>query len=272
MEFNSTKFEVIQYGNHESMKSSSNYKSPNGSSIPTKSSLKDLGVMLSDTGSFDVQIQSVIKKVSSMLGWIYRTFKTRHPQPMLTLYKSLVRSPLEYACPLWSPTKASQIAALEAVQRSFTRKIVTLCGADRPDYWSRLQILGLQSLQRRRERYLVLYIFKIINELVPNPGIIWSTNPRTGIHAQVQEIKAHASAQVRQLRSSSLSYHGAKTFNCLPIPLCSFMCDNERSPTLEAYKRKLDKFLSTVPDQPTVPGLLRAADSNQLIDQVTRCH
>jgi hypothetical protein len=34
-------------------------------------------------------------------------------------------------------------------------------------YWERLQRLGLYSLQRRRDRYFILYTWKI-TEMVPN--------------------------------------------------------------------------------------------------------
>jgi hypothetical protein len=41
----------------------------------------------------------------------------------------------------------------------------------------RLKALKLYSLERRRERYTVLYMWKIIRGLVPNPGISTRWNP-----------------------------------------------------------------------------------------------
>ena len=38
--------------------------------------------------------------------------------------------------------------------------------------------------------------------------------------------------------------------------------------TVERFKGELDKFLRTIPDEPTVPGRGRAASSNSLIDQI----
>ena len=40
------------------------------------------------------------------------------------------------------------------------------------------------------------------------------------------------------------------------------------TPDLEKFKEKLDKFLSLVPDQPTVPGLTCPALSNSILDQI----
>ena len=54
---------------------------------------------------------------------------------------------------------------MESVQRSFTKHIF---GMKDLDYKTRLNRLGLYSLQRRRERYLIIYIWKILENLVPN--------------------------------------------------------------------------------------------------------
>ena len=43
---------------------------------------------------------------------------------------------------------------------------------------------------------------------------------------------------------------------------------NENSGDFALFKNHLDIFLSTVPDQPTIPGLSRAAATNSLLDQV----
>ena len=98
---------------------------------------------------------------------------------MLPLLKSLVRSQVEYASPIWSPTKQNLINTLEKIQEDFTSKFqrfrdydpelgMTICNTSYPE---RLRILKLDSLQRRRERYSIIYMEKIKLGLVPNPGI-----------------------------------------------------------------------------------------------------
>ena len=84
---------------------------------------------------------------------------------MLTLYKSLVMSRLEYASQLWSPYLLKHVYLIEKVQRAFTKHISGMCFLS---YSKRLEVLKLYSLQRRRERYGIIYVWKIIEGLVPN--------------------------------------------------------------------------------------------------------
>ena len=66
---------------------------------------------------------------------------------------------------LKSPWKAKDIQAIEAIQRTFTYKITEV---QHLNYWEKLHKLKLDSLQRRRERYIIFYIWKITQHMVPN--------------------------------------------------------------------------------------------------------
>ena len=99
------------------------------------------------------------------MGWVLRVFQSRKSSLMRTLLKSLVIPLLEYCCQLWNPWKAKDIQAIEAIQRTFTYKISEV---QRLNYWERLHELKLYSLQRRRERYIIIYIRKITQHMVLN--------------------------------------------------------------------------------------------------------
>ena len=96
-----------------------------------------------------------------MASWVLRTFISRDVTTMMLLYKSYVRSHLEYCCPLWSPHMQCENIKLEAVQRSFTAKIQDLGNLN---YWEHLCHLSMYSLQRRRE----ILVWKIYDNLAPN--------------------------------------------------------------------------------------------------------
>ena len=61
---------------------------------------------------------------------------------------------MEYCCIVWSPVNKKWIYELEKIQKSFTSKIN---GMEELDYHERLKKLNLYSLERRRERYLIIY-------------------------------------------------------------------------------------------------------------------
>ena len=104
-------------------------------------------------------ISNLYKRCSNLAGWILRTFTIRDPQVMFTLYKSLVMSRLEYASQIWSPYLLKHVYLIEKVQRAFTKHI---SGMGFLSYSKRLEVLKLYSLQRRRERYGIIYVWKII--------------------------------------------------------------------------------------------------------------
>ena len=81
--------------------------------------LRDLGVIMSDDGSFDEQINKVANKARQKTGWILRTFYSRNQELMKTLYKSLVVLHVYYWSQLWMPTKATNIQAIEKIQKDF---------------------------------------------------------------------------------------------------------------------------------------------------------
>ena len=167
MLFNNKKLEVLRYGTDTNLKDETTYHCPDGSPIQEKECLRDLGVTMSNTATFAEHINNTCQKARDMCSWILRTFKSRAPEPMKTLWKTLILPILDYCSQLWCPIKKGQIQQLEAIQQYFTRKINL---SERLTYWERLSKLKLYSLQRRRERYRIIYVWKILEELVPNIG------------------------------------------------------------------------------------------------------
>ena len=77
---------------------------------------------------------------------------------MLTLLKSLVIPMLEYCSQLWNSWKTKDIQSIKGIQRTFTYKITEV---QHLKNWERLHELKLYSFQRFRERYVIIYIWKI---------------------------------------------------------------------------------------------------------------
>ena len=246
-QFNPDKFECLRYGRNDAIKHSSAYKSNLGTEILAKQTVKDLGVNMSSSAEFSDHIAKVTMSASMKAGWVLRTFQTRSAAPMLTLWKSMVLPHLDYCCQLWNPWKVGDIQKVENVQVSFVKRI---SGMSHLNYWEQLSALKLYSLQRRRERYIAIYVWKVIENLVPNFGITVSMRARTGRKCKVPSVKVSAPARIQNIRFNSLSINGPRIFNSLPQNIRDI---SECSP--EAFKRALDRYLRSVPDEPRVKNM-----------------
>ena len=90
---------------------------------------------------------------------IRRHFNDLNGDSFLILYRSFVRPHLEYCVQAWSPYLRKDIDLLERVQRRATKMVRSL---KQRDYLSRLEVLGLQTLEQRRVRGDMIEVFKIL--------------------------------------------------------------------------------------------------------------
>ena len=149
-----------------------------------------------------------------MSAWVLNTFFTREKEPMLTLFNSLIRSKLEFCCQVWSPYKKKDIARLEQIQRSFTFRIR---GLKHLNYWERLKDLNIMSLQRRRERCILLHIFKIYTKVYPNTiDLEFKITSRSNAVRAVLKPLPRVSCKLGTLYDSSFIIYAAKLWNILP--------------------------------------------------------
>ena len=167
---------------------------------------------------------------------------------------------LDYCSQLWSPSDQASIAMIEGVQRNFTRSIK---GMENKDYIERLDLLQMYSQERRRERYQIIFIWKISQGLVKGYNLQFSHSDRRGRMVVPNPVVRHAPCRVRNAREATLGVKGAKIFNLLPVWIRTM-----NGISVDKFKSELDKFLAGVPDQPTVPGQGRAASTNSLLDQL----
>ena len=131
------------------------------------------------------------------------------------------------------------------------------------DFVDRLSNLKLYSQERRRERYQLIFIWKISQGLVQGYNLEFSNSERRGMLVLPNAVQRDAPAAVKRAREATLGIKGAKMFNLLPAWIRTI-----NGVLVETFKAELDQFLGGVPDQPTVPGRQRAANTNSLLDQL----
>ena len=269
MEFNKKKFQVLRYGEDEVLKNETSYFTGNYDEVIERfESLRDLGVELSDDGAFDVHIEKVCKKARQKSGWLFRTFYSRNTIFLRQMFKSLVQPHLDYCSQLWSPSEGPNLDKVEKVLKDFTKRIPEL---QNMNYWQRLEKMNMSSEQRRIERYKIIYIWKTMNDLVPNCGLEWTeAGDRRGRICLIPKLKG--STKVQKLRQQSFQMSGPRLWNCLPKSV-----RNMKTKEIEEFKQTLDEYLSKVPDEPKCDGLIPGASNvlsgrptNTIIYQVAR--
>ena len=132
---------------------------------------------------------------------------------MMTIWKTLIQSKLDYCSQLWSPADQASISRLESIARNFTSQV---SGIENLDYWDRLLRLRLYSQERRRERYRIIFLWKTIQGYTEGYHITTSRSTRRGRFVVISKLHNKAPAAVKKAKEASLSVHGAKLFNLLP--------------------------------------------------------
>ena len=267
MLFNSDKFELVRYESKASKQTQAetSYSSNDGSIINETKHVRDLGVTLSNDATFNQHITDRCELVKAKVAWILRTFHSRDRLPMLTLWKTLVLCHLDYCSQLWSPSDVGSTQRLELLQKAFTSRIE---GMSSLNYWDQLRHLRLQSLERRRERYQIIYTWRIIEGQVPNfdsTPIKVTLSDRRGRSCVLPSIASTASHRIKSIRFASLPHKGPRLFNCLPLSIRALT-----NCSVTVFKGQLDRFLSSLPDQPLIPSMTayRQCESNSVIDWI----
>ena len=141
------------------------------------------------------------------------------------------------------------------MQRAFTSKISVV---SQFDYWERLRKLKLMSLQRRRERFIIIWMFKCRLGEVPNDlGVEFRPPGRLGVKAVVPPLSGNSSRRAQAKYEESFAVVGPKLWNVLPADMTVMV--NPR-----AFKRVLTKWCLERPDRPPVAGYTRSDDNSLL--------
>ena len=145
------------------------------------------------------------------------------------------------------------------VQRFFTSKFACF-GIINPTtnriccnvaYKERLIALGIYSLERRRERFMIIQLHKIILKMIPSCGLDYYYTRTGWLFRPKWILSRNVPAWIRKARNSSFFVNAPRLYNRLPSELRQReVNDNPSSNNVIAFKRRLDKFLLTIVDDP----------------------
>ena len=113
-------------------------------------------------------------------------------------------------------------------------------------------------------RYQVIFLWKISQGLVSGYDVEFTSEGlRKCRKIVLKSLVRKSPAAVRKARENTLGVRGAQNFNLLPDTIRTMNTEH-----VDFFKNHLDIFLSSIPDQPTMTGLGRAAESNSLLHQL----
>ena len=120
----------------------------------------DKGEAIDDQLSFESHMSERVNKATHMFGLLRRTFQCLDQKMFISLYKTLVRTHLDYEISVWALYKAKDIEMLENVQRRCTRQLPYL--KDLP-YEDHLKMLKLPTLSYHHWRGDLIEVYKMLH-------------------------------------------------------------------------------------------------------------
>ena len=121
MKFNGDKFESIKHGNNKELKDSYKYSNTE-EDIDDVFNLRDLGVTISNDGTYREHIVKIVKKCRRLSGWIDRSFIRNDIFWRRHMIRTYILPVMDYASQVWSPVSQTELNKLESIQRTFTSR------------------------------------------------------------------------------------------------------------------------------------------------------
>ena len=132
------------------------------------------------------------------------------------------------------------------------------------DYHERLERLGLYSLERRRERFLIINAWQQLEGI--KEGVL---NLVTGKEGRRRCIKSATIPTILDEKYRTIIQHSTarqmeRLFNALPYEL-----QNVRDVKTDTFKKHLDKWLRGIPGKPKIDnyGATVGAETNSITKQ-----
>ena len=196
---------------------------------------KDIGVHIDHELNFDKHISEKVNKANSMFALLRRTFQYVDAESFVPLYKTLVRTHLEFTSSVWHPYKIKYM--IENVQRRATKQ---LPGFKELSYSERLKKLKLPTLSFRRVRGDMIELYKILNDKYDREAALFiklwkDMAPRVGARGNSKTL--YPQRAKLEMRKNSFAIRVVKSWKSLPEEIVS-------APMTNTFKNRLDKYWS----------------------------
>jgi hypothetical protein len=210
----------------------------NNKLIPTTNSVRDLGITLSSNLKWTPHISNITSKANIISYNIIRSFSTSNILLFSNLYKTYIRPILEYNTVIWTPHLIGDINRVENIQRKFTRLACQKLNLTFSCYQDRLKLMNIETLEIRRVKFDLIYMYKILNNLV---DISFQKHFKSHIASNYYNLRGH------NIKLEQPPYSGSSvrdTFFCeRVISLWNSLPQKMvKSTNLISFRTELDKF------------------------------
>jgi hypothetical protein len=234
LNLNSKKCKVISFGRNVDKTHVYYVKGKNQTcNLNRETQINDLGVVLDEKLTFKDHLHAKVNKAFAMIGIIKRNFKYLSISSFTLLYKSIVRSHLDYCSSVWAPYRKGDIEELEKVQRRATKIVPALKNLA---YRERLKKCNLPTLHYRRIRGDMIETYKILTGKYDNSvvAILTSVDPGS-VHTRGNDLRLNKGRAKYDLRKYNFTNRVINTWNSLPNWVV-------KADTTNTFKNRLDKF------------------------------
>ena len=228
---NSDKCQLLQFGG------STLYDfTMNGTKVKRVNYARDLGIMVDNKLNWNDQIKSVVSKSKRRAFCLSRALISKKTDIWVKLFKTYVRSIIEYGITAYCPYKIGQLNKLESVQRWTTRQIP---GIGKYSYEDRLKICHLPSIEQRLQRGIALETYKFINGYSGLSSDRMTQVASSYCLRSISNLNLYQEFSRSETRKYSFTCRAPTIWNNIPLDVK--YCTSKNS-----FKNNYDKWISTV--------------------------
>ena len=201
-----------------------------GHTLAYEQTSKYLGVDLTSNLSWHPHIDRITKKACNMIGFLRRNLQTSNRQTKTNAYNTLVRPHVEYCSTVWSPHTKELIGEIEKVQRRGARYVCNKYGRE-DSVSGMLEELGWESLESRRTKTQLTFMYKIINNLV-------DITPQPYLEPGNARTRSNHNLKFRQIQTKRDTFKFSFFPRTIPI-WNSLPASSAEAPSLASFKREI---------------------------------
>jgi len=120
---------------------------------------RDLGVIITSDFKSSSQCLKSAATARKVIAMVRRTLRNLDIADFRLIYKTYIRQHMEFCIQAWSPRFVKDIDVLERVQKAATNLVRML---RKYSYATRLQMIGITSLEERRLRGDMIEVYKLL--------------------------------------------------------------------------------------------------------------